>query len=199
MLKRCSDCKELLPTEAFCADRSRSDGLSYKCRVCNRERNAKRYEEKRDVILEQGRERYIKNRDEVLARCRRYQEENSVAVSERRKRYKDRNKDQLRANSSEWAKSNRHLRNATLAKRRAAVRNAIPKWADLDEIKTLYELANTLSTETGIRYSVDHIVPIISDKVCGLHVANNMRVLELKENMAKGNRFWPEMPGELNA
>ena len=67
--------------------------------------------------------------------------------------------------------------------------NATPLWADFDAIKVEYQLANWCSEVTGIKYHVDHIVPLQGKLVCGLHVPNNLRVIPAVDNMRKHNKF----------
>jgi hypothetical protein len=57
-----------------------------------------------------------------------------------------------------------------------------------------YDLCAIRLKTTGIAYQVDHIIPLQSKYVCGLHNEFNLRVITAKENNIKGNRFWPDMP-----
>lgn len=80
------------------------------------------------------------------------------------------------------------------ARRRALIRRAIPGWASREAIEAFYADAAKLSAETGIAHEVDHIVPLQSPLVCGLHCESNLRVIPARENMSKRNLHWPGMP-----
>jgi hypothetical protein len=91
-----------------------------------------------------------------------------------------------------YQKTNPHLINALNAKRKARKLQATPAWADLEAIKGIYLLA-AIFNRTGMDIHVDHIVPLISDKVCGLHCEANLQLLSASDNISKGNRHWPDM------
>jgi hypothetical protein len=71
---------------------------------------------------------------------------------------------------------------------------AMPVWADVERINSLYREARRLTRTTGVMHHVDHIVPLNSRLVCGLHVPANLEILRARENRSKGNRRWPDMP-----
>lgn len=69
---------------------------------------------------------------------------------------------------------------------------ATPPWLTpemIDEIEDIYE-----SAKEGEH--VDHMVPLKGDTVSGLHVPWNLEPINDKENMQKGNKWWPDMWNE---
>ena len=152
----------------------------------------------------------LKNHDAYKARLKKWYESNKeYATAQSKKRIEsDRGKHNDYAKS--WASRNKGViadaqrkrrklnpsYSAThVATRRARKLKATPKWADMDEIREWYKTA-ALMRQQGCDVQVDHIVPLRSPIVCGLHVEHNLQILTSKMNQTKNNRFWPNMPDE---
>jgi hypothetical protein len=82
----------------------------------------------------------------------------------------------------EYLAINRESFNFNNAKRRAAKIKAIPSWASLEEIAKLY-------SQRKVDEHVDHIYPLQSSWVCGLHVKENLQILSADENLSKSNKY----------
>ncbi len=95
-------------------------------------------------------------------------------------------------NALTWVKKNPAKACANAIRRYAQKVNATPQWANIAEIQSFYDLCAALRS-IGIDCEVDHIVPIRSPKVCGLHIAENLQIINSLENKSKGNRYWPDM------
>lgn len=132
------------------------------------------------------------NLDKARAKARAWAERNRDSNRARSAAWRAANGVHVALYGAVWAKNNRAKINATHAKRRAAEHTATPRWADPAEIATIYEAAALTGCE------VDHIVPLVSPKVCGLHCPANLQLLPRGENRAKGNRYWPDMFEEKN-
>ncbi|MBB3009990.1 hypothetical protein [Cupriavidus alkaliphilus] len=93
------------------------------------------------------------------------------------------------ATGKRYSRSSADKENAKFARRRAAKRNAAVAWADPVKIGWFYAEAQRISASTGIKHHVDHIVPLVSDIVCGLHNEFNLQVLPGLDNLRKHNRY----------
>ena len=94
-----------------------------------------------------------------------------------------------------WAEKNMVSVRANTKNRRRKHRAATPPWLtrrQKTEMRSLYQIAITMSRTTGEPYVVDHIYPLRSDVVCGLHVPWNLRVVTSAENLRKSNQLPPD-------
>ena len=104
------------------------------------------------------------------------------------KEWRQKNLEHDRQKSREWQRQNRERTRILVAESSAARRARTPKWALKSEIRVFYEMAQRVSKCTGIKFSVDHIIPLRGASVSGLHVPWNLRVIPLATNISKGNR-----------
>jgi hypothetical protein len=88
-----------------------------------------------------------------------------------------------------YSELGRAIKFAQAAKRRAAKIKATPKWANNETIISIY-------FNCPNNYHVDHIVPLNSPIVCGLHWEQNLEYLSGPENLTKGNYHWPTMTAQ---
>ena len=96
-----------------------------------------------------------------------------------------------------WKERNVVWVRADTKSRRRKHRLATPKWLSRkqkSEIRQIYQIAITMSKTTGEQYVVDHIVPLRSELVCGLHVPWNLRVIPQQENLLKSNKLIDTTP-----
>lgn len=70
-------------------------------------------------------------------------------------------------------------------------RHAQPAWAEKKAIALIYRSSKERTAVTGIAHQVDHDIPIMGKRVCGLHVEQNLRIIVASENMRKSNLWDP--------
>lgn len=105
------------------------------------------------------------------------------------------NPEKYRKIEQNWRKNNLGKNRAKNVKYHSAKLNRTPKWltsSDWIEINWVYELAAEMTKETGIKYEVDHIVPLQGKNISGLHCPQNLRIITKSENSSKRNKYFLE-------
>jgi hypothetical protein len=149
--------------------------------VCNSEcvecRSAK------NKLLKEKQQAWVDaNRDYRNALARATYQVNAEAQRERSRMKWVRDKEKVKATNKAWADKNPGIWNHYGAKRRAAIRQRTPSWADLQSIKQFY-----INCPDG--HHVDHVVPLRGKNVCGFHSQHNLQYLPAAENQRKFNRL----------
>jgi len=122
---------------------------------------------------------YAANKDKIVARSKKWVTDNAARAAQ---------------NQEAWRKRVSLRRCEQASARRAGMPKATPAWTNRFFVREAFRLARQRTVVLGFKWHVDHIVPLKSNLVCGLHVENNLRVVPKAVNLAKGNRHWPDMP-----
>ncbi|CAK0741155.1 conserved hypothetical protein [Gammaproteobacteria bacterium] len=107
----------------------------------------------------------------------------------------EKNKEKKNARNRAWRASNKDIINFHTSKRYTAKKQRLPIWLteeNLKQIQVMYTLATSLNKSTGVQWHVDHIIPLQGKNVSGLHVPENLQVIQGSLNSKKGNRFEDE-------
>jgi hypothetical protein len=99
--------------------------------------------------------------------------------------------EERRRHKAKYKLANPDLYKALSSFRRKRNQQATPKWltyTQKKEIRSLYIIAQTSTKITGVKYVVDHIVPLVGDTVCGLHVPWNLQIMTQEDNLLKSNK-----------
>jgi hypothetical protein len=174
----CADCRK-----AYAKNKYHTDSAFREKRIQAALQQERKNQEKYN---KRKRDRYQNN---IEFRSKRLQQVNQ----QKRNKWKENNEWRLKRlkQTSQWFKQNPHKRLAYDKLKQAKRKQRFVLWADQQKIEVFYKEAKRLSQQTGVKHHVDHIYPMISCFMCGLHVENNLQILTAMENTSKGNRTWP--------
>ena len=193
-MKKCSRCKTTKPFDLFYKNPRTKDGRNTFCKICHMEDRKLRRERLRSNPVYVEKERVYKRgyREKTVAQRKRYMDRWRADNADRVIAYKKANYDRSRRYNIEYSKKNSAALLAKCRQRQANQIQRTPIWVGQEElwlISEAYELARLRTKITGIKWHVDHIVPLQGKLVSGLHVPNNMQVIPAVENFRKNNRF----------
>lgn len=154
MARRCITCEQEKSTDEF-YQYQYVHGYRYdsRCKDCARARRRERYKKVGKLERRQHREWYAAN-------------------TEAQKAYR-----------KERQKDPEHRRNKAKAQRVRKARIRAGTQVHCGSITKLYQEAMELETLTGIKFHVDHIVPLCKG---GTHEIGNLQILTAKDNLRKG-------------
>jgi hypothetical protein len=191
-MKKCTSCFIDKNLNEFPKANGYKFGVHSKCKVClteysnnwklsNRDKlkkNQQRYCNKNKEKVKEQKKRYlINNCEKRKESVRKYYLKNKSAISEKERKLRHKNLDRYRAYCS---------------LRRSIKIKATPVWITKEQLKlinNIYKEARNLELKMNEKFHVDHIVPLNSDIVCGLHVPWNLQILKASDNMKKGNKL----------
>lgn len=193
-MKRCGKCEETKSVALFGKSKRYADGMWPYCKACDCKRVAEYRAKNPDKVRATQSKSRAKNPERIAEVKKLYRKNNAEKCATARREAYAKNREVELAKASLYKKENRHVIRPLVAKRMAAKLKATPKWFDKAYADEMYRQAAELEELTGISWHVDHIVPLQSSLVCGLHWHGNMQVISGSQNQSKSNRYWPDMP-----
>ncbi len=114
-----------------------------------------------------------------------------IQNNKRNENIEEYNKNSL-AYAKKWQQNNKGKVSFLARQYKLSKTKQTPNWLSEEQIKEIlveYELSAWCTEVTGIKYQVDHVVPLRGKQVCGLHVPWNLQVIPAIDNIKKSNKF----------
>ena len=140
-----------------------------------------------------NKKRYELNKEQMWQWNKAWRENNPEKHKKNKLNFSNRNRARILAKDRVWRSLHPGRNSVHSANHSAAKLKALPKWANEFFIKEAYSLARLRTKLFGFKWDVDHIVPLQSKIVCGLHCEHNLQVIPKSLNLTKANRKWPDM------
>lgn len=204
---RCKDCQNSAVKANATKEKTNAYAAKWRARnrsVINeraREASKKKYLENPEKFKDKAKEWRDKNIERARETSKKFRENNPGYAKEYNAKYYKKNSDSIKEAVASYRMSNseklRPIDRERAMRRVSKKKNATPSWANRNAIKEIYKTADRLTRSSGVAHEVDHIVPLQSDRVCGLHCESNLAIIESVLNKSKGNRFWPDCPDDI--
>lgn len=206
-LRNCKKCKQEKPLSEFEPRRDSPDGYRFECRTCyaikrvkwlaghKSDSDRRSHQKHRPSRIAKQRKRYYENHAAIRAQRKQWAKDHPEETRMAARRNRENHGERLREKRRQDYRDNQPRYVAAARAREKRIKQATPPWADLKAIEGFYYRSAELSLKTGIKHHVDHIYPLKSPHMCGLHVETNLQILPAKVNLRKSNRI-EEVTGE---
>lgn len=162
--KTCTKCRQTKELSLFAKDNRRKNGVGSWCKECLAKNSLSWVNKNKERVNKKALEWYYNNK----TRARENERRLLSTIEGKTKKL------------------------AATRKRQSALEKRTPPWLSVDDlwmIEQAYELAVLREQMTGIKWHVDHIVPLRGKTVSGLHVPWNLQVIPATDNIKKGNKY----------
>lgn len=116
------------------------------------------------------------------------------AASQYHRDYYSKNSETIRANGVRYYETVlKHDPTYRMSRTRHIGKGGFMSWT---EFRSYGKQAKEITARTGEKHVVDHIYPLISDRVCGLNVPANLRIVPEPVNQSKANKLLKSLSHE---
>jgi hypothetical protein len=194
-MKTCRICHVEKPLIEFYKRSDSADKHDSRCKSCEKLRHAKTYLENREKVSSKRKQYCENHKEEKALYDKEYRLNNIDKIKVQNKNSYEKNKQKVLERSKVWKKNNPASVLAKNSRSRAKKFSATPSWLTKDHktfIEIQYQMAAFLTEQFGIKFHVDHIDPLKSEYLSGLHVPWNLQVIPAADNIRKSNKIIQE-------
>jgi len=202
--KTCRICLIEKPINEFPFRKEHNKHLGKRCALCQKKvaalnarnriaANPQKYKDKRAKYSEN-----VEVKEKYRLGAELYRKKNPEKSKESARNSRVKHRDRRNESTRIWRDKNKeHVRNYMRTKypnrgRKVSFikeRSICDTAENREHIRLIYKVAKDLSLLEGEDYHVDHVIPLTSDIVSGLHVPWNLNIIKKKVNLSKKNKF----------
>lgn len=189
----CTVCKKEKDEALFYPNKAKRNGRTSECKECHKA-STRQWAKKNLAACVKANNKWRKSNPEKVKEIRAafYRKDLEKSRAYNKKKYNE-NHDGALATAKKYRQANPDKINEASMRYYAKKSGSTPLWGNKFFLQEAYALARLRGKFTGLKWHVDHIVPIRSKIVCGLHAHTNVQVIPATINQRKQNKFWPDM------
>lgn len=204
-VKRCPKCGETKSIDEFYKNKSRKDGHSAWCKVCDNANNKRYVQNNREHMREYERYDYYKNHEDHKRRRREYVKNNKEKIKQTQTKYYQKNREQILEHNRLYNEANKDkidARNKTYyethkedfifkaRERKKKIKNTKDGTITKETLRNMYELqlhrcAYCDNNLDELGKHLDHILPLAKG---GIHTLSNVHWVCPKCNLSKNDK-----------